>query len=102
MGSAALQSVGFDVQLLTGSTATVGGHYARPRSAADSIDRDVLQVLIHGGTYDHRYWNAPDVNGRSYSYAAYALDRGYSVLALDQLGVGSSSRPPGDEVNLAV
>src|SRR4051812_35054580 len=28
-----------------------------------------LQLLLHGGTYDHRYWDLPATNGSDYSYA---------------------------------
>lgn len=60
----------------------------------------VLQVAIHGNSYDHRYWDAGTVNGRDYSYADFMTARGYDVLAFDLPGTGASSRPPGDKVSL--
>jgi pimeloyl-ACP methyl ester carboxylesterase len=61
-----------------------------------------LQVLVHGGTYDHQYWDLPEINGRAYSYARYMVRRQYTVLAIDQLGAGESSRPPGDALTVDV
>ncbi|XXY20431.1 alpha/beta fold hydrolase [Sorangium sp. So ce216] len=60
-----------------------------------------LQVLVHGLTYTHEYWDIPSVGGRKYSYAEYMAREGYAVLALDMLGAGESSRPDGDFLDLA-
>lgn len=59
-----------------------------------------LQLAIHGITYDHRYWDAPTINGVDYSYARFMARAGYVVLAIDQLGAGRSDRPDGDFLNL--
>jgi pimeloyl-ACP methyl ester carboxylesterase len=77
--------------------ARIAGHVFRP---PDPVGR--WQVLVHGGTYDHRYWDAPAVGAVRYSYAREMVGRGYSVLAIDQLGAGASARPPGDQVSLEV
>ena len=63
---------------------------------------NTLQVALHGGTYNHKYWDAGVVNGVDYSYANYMAGQCYSVLALDRLGTGESSKPSGDFINLAV
>lgn len=60
-----------------------------------------LQVLVHGLTYTHEYWDIPSVGGRKYSYAEHMAREGYAVLALDMLGAGESSRPDGDFLDLA-
>ncbi|HTN88484.1 MAG TPA: alpha/beta fold hydrolase [Sorangium sp.] len=60
-----------------------------------------LQVLVHGLTYTHEYWDIPSVSGRKYSYAEHMAREGYAVLALDMLGAGESSRPDGDFLDLA-
>ncbi|XXX79883.1 alpha/beta fold hydrolase [Sorangium sp. So ce134] len=60
-----------------------------------------LQVLVHGLTYTHAYWDIPSIGGRDYSYARYMAKEGYAVLALDMLGAGESSRPDGDFLDLA-
>lgn len=52
-----------------------------------------VQVLVHGGTYSHTYWDFPGF-GERYSYAAHANRAGYATLAIDLLGVGGSSHPP--------
>src|SRR5262245_45920737 len=60
----------------------------------------VLQVAVHGATHYHLYWDIPAFNGISYSYARYMAHRGYTVLAIDQLGTGASAQPDGDTVTL--
>ena len=47
-------------------------------------------MLVHGATYNHTYWDFPEVNSRAYSYARYmaAPERKYTVLAIDQLAAG--------------
>jgi pimeloyl-ACP methyl ester carboxylesterase len=58
-----------------------------------------VQVLLHGNTYDHRYWDAGVIGGANYSYAQFMAQRDHHVLALDLPGTGDSARPDGDEVN---
>ncbi|KAF7368786.1 Alpha/beta hydrolase fold-1 [Mycena venus] len=53
----------------------------------------VIQLLVHGFSYDSQYWSPPVEEFRNYSYAAYSCDRGLSSLAIDWVGVGLSSRP---------
>lgn len=55
-----------------------------------------VQVLVHGITYDHRYWNiadpeAPDAD--TYSWEHAAIRAGYATAAIDRLGSGDSSHP---------
>jgi len=55
-----------------------------------------VQLLVHGITYDHRYWNIadpedPDANTYSWEHAAIAA--GYATAAIDRLGGGNSSHP---------
>lgn len=71
----------------------VGHHF----SATDART-GILQVLVHGNSYDHRYWDAGRVNGKDYSYVNYMVERGYDVLAVDLPGTGDSGRPTGDGV----
>jgi pimeloyl-ACP methyl ester carboxylesterase len=52
----------------------------------------VIQVLVHGTTYDHNYWDLPGFGGR-YSYVKHTVARGYAALAIDRVGVGRSSHP---------
>jgi pimeloyl-ACP methyl ester carboxylesterase len=80
-----------------GTSCRFVGHYF---PAMDGPGR-VLQVLIHGNSYDHRYWNADQVNGRDYSYVRYMSQRGHDLLAIDLPGVGASDKPDGHAVSLA-
>jgi pimeloyl-ACP methyl ester carboxylesterase len=55
-----------------------------------------VQVLVHGITYDHRYWNIADPadpRGNRYSWEYAAAQAGYATAAIDQLGNGDSSHP---------
>jgi pimeloyl-ACP methyl ester carboxylesterase len=63
-----------------------------------SFRNRTLQVVVHGATYNHSYWDAPTINGHDYSYARFMARKKYAVLAIDQLGAGQSSRPDGDFV----
>jgi pimeloyl-ACP methyl ester carboxylesterase len=61
-----------------------------------SCERRTLQLLVHGATYNHLYWDAPVISDHEYSYARHMAQEGYAVLAIDQLGVGESDKPDGD------
>lgn len=52
-----------------------------------------IQVLVHGGTYDGRYWDF-GFEPETYSYVRRANEAGYATLAIDRLGHGESTRPP--------
>ena len=86
----------FSVSLSDGNTYTIAGflYYS------GNFRNRPLQVLVHGGTYNHKYWDVPTINGHSYSYARFMAEEGYALLAIDQLGTGESSKPSGDFVTL--
>jgi pimeloyl-ACP methyl ester carboxylesterase len=86
----------FSVSLSDGNTYTIAGFLY----STGSFRNRPLQVLVHGGTYNHKYWDAPTINGQSYSYARFMAEEGYAVLAIDQLSAGESSKPSGDFVTL--
>lgn len=67
---------------------------------AGKLKHQVLQVTVHGATYQHLYWDLPPIANQSYSYARHMARQGYAVLAIDQLGTGLSSQPDGDTVTL--
>jgi pimeloyl-ACP methyl ester carboxylesterase len=55
-----------------------------------------VQVLAHGITYDHRYWNIADPaapQADTYSWEHAAIRAGYATAAIDRLGNGASSHP---------
>src|SRR5690606_8381366 len=91
-----VDEVFFPVELSDGNTYEIAGYLYHVGTAA----RPVIQVAVHGATHYHLYWDPPRINGISYSYARYMAQRGYTVLAIDQLGTGASSQPDGDFVNL--
>lgn len=52
-----------------------------------------VQILVHGFSYGQWVWDLP---GRpDYSYARYSAGRGRPVIAIDDLGYGTSDRPNG-------
>jgi pimeloyl-ACP methyl ester carboxylesterase len=60
-------------------------------------------VLVHGITYDHRYWNIADPadpQGDRYLWEAAAAKAGYATLAIDRLGAGASTHPPSTLVTI--
>ena len=59
-----------------------------------------LQTVVHGLTYNHRYWDSKRINGQSYSYARFMARKGFVVLALDLLGSGKSDVPDGNQLNI--
>lgn len=56
-----------------------------------SYHNKTLLLALHGGSYNHTYWNAPVINDHDYSFACYMARQHYAVLALDSLGAGESS-----------
>ncbi|WP_434381839.1 alpha/beta hydrolase [Melittangium boletus] len=87
----------YPVKLSDGKTYQVVGYLYYQ----GSLKNRPVQVLVHGITYDHAYWDLPDIQGETYSYARFMARQQYAVLALDLPGYGESSRPNGDFLNLA-
>jgi alpha-beta hydrolase superfamily lysophospholipase len=58
-----------------------------------------VQVLVHGATYDHRYWDFP-YGGSYYSYVAAATTAGYATFDVDRIGDGNSSHPGSSALDL--
>ena len=58
-----------------------------------------VQLLVHGATYNHLYWNFPYGNGY-YSYVDAATAAGYATFDIDRIGDGNSSRPPSSGLDL--
>lgn len=86
----------FPVQLSSGPASVVAYLYYH-----GSYQNRPLQVLAHGATYNHTYWDFAPVNGEGYSYARYMAARKYAVLAVDLPGAGESSKPAGESLGLA-
>ena len=58
-----------------------------------------VQLLVHGVTYNHLYWNFPYGNGY-YSYVDAATAAGYATFDIDRIGDGNSSHPPSAAIDL--
>lgn len=57
-----------------------------------SLRGKTIQLVIHGATFDHNYWDFP-LEPETYSYTRHMTRAGYAVLNLDRIGYGDSSHP---------
>jgi pimeloyl-ACP methyl ester carboxylesterase len=62
-------------------------------TAEERSDGTTVQLLVHGATYSHDYWDVGIVQGTIYSYARAVAARGIATFAIDEIGVGGSSHP---------
>jgi pimeloyl-ACP methyl ester carboxylesterase len=69
-------------QTMHGQLCTPTGHAPR-----------TVQLLVHGATYSHVYWDFPYQPER-YSYQRDMAQHGYATFAVDRLGTGHSTKPP--------
>jgi pimeloyl-ACP methyl ester carboxylesterase len=58
-----------------------------------------VQLLVHGATYNHLYWDFP-YGGGYYSYVDAATAAGYATFNIDRIGDGGSSHPPSSQLDL--
>ncbi|OBI50037.1 lysophospholipase [Mycobacterium kyorinense] len=80
-----------DVSAAVGEPASLAAtHYA-----AGTPNPTVL-VCLPGGTYNRGYWHLDVPDHPGYNFADYAVQHGYSVVAIDPLGTGDSTRPARD------
>jgi len=61
-----------------------------------------VQLLIHGASYTHLYFDFGAVDGIRYSYARDVAAAGIPTFAIDQLGAGQSSQPPSTDITIQV
>ncbi|PHH89930.1 hypothetical protein CDD83_4937 [Cordyceps sp. RAO-2017] len=85
----------FGTDAAAGGPSVISGHYSifcklcLPSEPARARKVRTVQLLTHGATLDHTYWDiAP-----GYSYVDAAAAAGYATLSYDQLGVGNSDHP---------
>jgi pimeloyl-ACP methyl ester carboxylesterase len=91
------QEVTVPVALADGQPATdrLWGRLCTPAGSQPKA----VQVLLHGLTYSHLYWDFP-YRPERYSYVDWATRAGYATLNLDRIGIGRSSHPPSGQVTL--
>jgi pimeloyl-ACP methyl ester carboxylesterase len=55
----------------------------------------LVQLTVHGGTYNHSYWDfsCPACQSNNYSYTQYMGQAGYTTFNYDRLGYGASDHP---------
>jgi pimeloyl-ACP methyl ester carboxylesterase len=56
-------------------------------------------LTVHGGTYDHRYWDWPYIP-QLYSFRNFMTSMGYAVFVYDRIGDGLSSHPLSTDITL--
>jgi pimeloyl-ACP methyl ester carboxylesterase len=63
---------------------------------------ETVQLLIHGATYNHTYWDFGTIDGVSYSYARDLAAAGFATFAIDEIGAGQSSHPLSSDITIDV
>jgi pimeloyl-ACP methyl ester carboxylesterase len=91
-GGIQVERLDFPVTLSDGNTYVLTGYLY----FQGSYRNRPLQVTLHGGNYNHSYWDIPSINGHPYSYARFMARQHHAVLTLDLLGSGVSSKPDAD------
>lgn len=76
-------------------TYSVYGQWCHPKSYTPAV----VQLLVHGFTYTHTYWNFPGFHGK-YSYRNRMNHAGYGTFAIDRIGNGKSSHPDGAKITV--
>lgn len=92
---------GIPVTLSAGSATSYSISGELCATAAERRDGTTVQLLIHGATYDHTYWDFGEVDGVGYSYARDLAADGYPTFAIDEVGT-TDARPsvPSADVTL--
>ncbi|MFF5985869.1 alpha/beta hydrolase [Prauserella flavalba] len=72
-----------------GGSGQISGTLCVPPGGAHTV-----QLLVHGYSYARYYWDFP-YEPETYSYVRAANSAGYATLAIDRIGDGKSTRPPG-------
>jgi pimeloyl-ACP methyl ester carboxylesterase len=57
--------------------------------------KDAVLITVPGSTYSHSYWDFP-YKPEIYSFVQAMTKKGYSILNIDRLGTGESSKPKAD------
>jgi pimeloyl-ACP methyl ester carboxylesterase len=73
------------------ASATVFGELCATR--AELTNGETVQLLLHGATYNHTYWDFGTFDGLTCSYARDVAAAGFPTFAIDAIGAGNSSHP---------
>src|SRR5579875_1985642 len=87
----AVNDLRLDVSAAVGETASLAATYY----PAGTPNPTVL-VCLPGGTYNRAYWHLDVPGYPGYNFAEYVARHGYSVVAIDPLGTGDSTKPARD------
>lgn len=85
----------FALDATSGGPSVISGSYdifsklCLPKDPKKANKVKTVQLLTHGATLDHTYWDISP----GYSYVDVATAAGYATLSYDQLGVGNSDHP---------
>lgn len=82
---------GIPVALAAGQPANYRTNGELCATAAELRSGETVQLLIHGATYDHRYWDFGTFGGESYSYARALAADGYPTFAIDEIGTADTT-----------
>lgn len=85
----------FEIDLPKMANASIFAQICRPDQMPEGTS---VQILLHGGAYDHRYWDWPN-RPETYSYVLAATQRKFVTVNIDRLGYGRSSRPDGRQLS---
>jgi pimeloyl-ACP methyl ester carboxylesterase len=77
---------------VAGQPVTMHGTLCRPNDPTDTV-----VMLLHGGTYNHVYWDFP-LEPNRYNFRRGLNLAGLATFVVDRLGTGLSSRPPSTDV----
>lgn len=93
---------GIPVALAAGEPAsyTIDGELCA--TPAELTSGETVQLLIHGATYNHTYWDFGTIDGVRYSYARDLAATGFPTFAIDEIGAGQSSHPLSTDITIQV
>ncbi|HEV3358661.1 MAG TPA: alpha/beta fold hydrolase [Pseudonocardiaceae bacterium] len=82
--------------IVTRRTVRVGGFaLAADVFTPSAEERPIVLCCLPGGGMSRRYWDLMPPNDESYSFALRMVRCGVTVIALDHVGTGESTFPPG-------
>ncbi len=82
--------------IVTRRTVRVGGFALAADVFTPAAEQQpIVLCCLPGGGMSRRYWDLMPPNDQSYSFALWMVRRGVTIIALDHVGTGESTFPPG-------